>query len=143
MDNNTDSRQKIVIVEDNQMLAEIYQTRLDLIGYHCYVAHDGEQALQLIEQVVPDLVLLDLMIPKIAGDEVLKRMRASDWGVNIRVYIISNLNEVDAPAHLRDLNIEGYTVKANLSNDDIDNLVDKILTPPDQTENTSLESTQN
>lgn len=139
MDEENIQKQKIVIVEDNFQLAEIYQVRLDAMGYDCHVAHDGEQALIVIEQLKPDLVLLDMMIPRIAGDEVLKRMRASDWGKNIRVFIISNLNEVDAPAGLRDLGIEGYAVKANLSNDDIDNLVDKILTPPDQEEAVTLE----
>jgi two-component system response regulator VicR len=133
-------RQKIVIVEDNPSLSDIYKIRLELIGYVCYVAHDGEIALEIIEREKPALVLLDMMIPKIAGDEVLKRMRASEWGKDIRVFIISNLNEQDAPAGLRDLGIEGYAVKANLSDDDIDDLVDRILTPPGQEESLELES---
>lgn len=134
-----DLRLKIVIVEDNEYLSEIYKTRLEIIGYRCFVARDGEQALAIIERELPALVLLDMMIPKIAGDEVLKRMRASEWGKNIRVFIISNLNEIDAPAGLRELGIEGYAVKANLTDDDIDKLVDKILTPPDQEEDLELE----
>lgn len=130
--------QKIVIVEDNASLAEIYNTRLSLIGYTCFSAYDGEEALRIIEREVPDLVLLDMMVPKIAGDQILAQMRASEWGKDIRVFVISNLNEVDAPAGLRDYGIEGYAVKANLSNDDIDNLVDKILTPPGQEEGVEL-----
>lgn len=131
--------QKIVIVEDSIYLSEIYKTRLELIGYECHVASDGEIALRIIEGIKPDLVLLDLMIPKISGGEVLERMRASEWGKNIRVFIISNLNEREAPANLRELGIEGYAVKANLTDDDIDRLVDKILTPADQDENVVLE----
>jgi len=131
---------KIVIVEDNTSLADIYKTRLELIGYQCLVAYDGEQALELIQKESPNLVLLDLMVPKIAGDQILARMRASDWGKNIKVYIISNLNEADAPAGLRAQGIEGYAVKANLSNDQLDQLVDSILKPPTQTEDVSLET---
>lgn len=131
---------KIVIVEDNPALADIYKTRLEIVGYDCFAAHDGEVALEIIERERPALVLLDLMIPKIAGDEVLKRMRASDWGKNIRVFIISNLNEADAPAGLRDYGIEGYAVKANLSDDDIDQLVDHLLMPQGQ-DDASLETT--
>lgn len=127
-------KQKIVIVEDNPNLSEIYKTRLEIIGYECHTAYDGEEALALIELQQPDLVLLDLMVPKIAGDQILAKMRATEWGKDIRVYIISNLNEADAPAGLRDYGIEGYAVKANLNDDDIDNLVDKILTPPGQEE---------
>ena len=133
-------RLKIVIVEDNEYLSEIYKTRLEVIGYRCFTAADGEIALQIIEREKPALVLLDMMIPKIAGDEVLKRMRAQEWGKDIRVFIISNLNEVDAPAGLRELGIEGYAVKANLTDDDIDKLVDKILTPADQDEDLELDS---
>lgn len=120
---------KLVIVEDNVSLAEIYKVRMELLGYKCFTAYDGEQALELIEKERPNLVLLDLMVPKVAGDQILERMRASDWGKDIKVLIISNLNEADAPAGLRDMGIEGYAVKANLHDNDIDNLVNQILQP--------------
>lgn len=120
-------QKKIVIVEDDPSLAEIYKVRLEIIGYKCFVAVDGEQALQLIEKERPELVLLDLMIPKIAGDQVLRTMRANEWGKNIKVHIISNLNESEAPQDLRQYGIEGYSVKANFSNDDIDQLVNSIF----------------
>lgn len=138
--NPSDSALKVVIVDDNVSLADIYKTRLELLGYQCSVAHDGEAALALIEKQRPHLVLLDLMVPKIAGDEILKRMRASEWGRDIKVEIISNLNEADAPAGLREQGIEGYAVKANLTNDQLDQLVDRILKPAGQKEDVSLES---
>lgn len=133
--------QKIVIVEDNYSLADIYKIRLELLGYKCFVAYDGRAALALIEKELPDLVLLDLMVPKIAGDQILEIMRASDWGKTIKVYIISNLNEADAPVGLREQGIEGYAVKANLSNDQLDQLVDSVLKPADQEEDIVLETT--
>jgi DNA-binding response OmpR family regulator len=111
--------QKIVVVEDN----------VDLLGYQCFVAGDGIAALYVIQKELPDLVLLDLMVPAIAGDEVLKRMRASEWGKTMPVIIISNLNEADAPAGLRDLGIIDYLVKVNLVGDQLDRVVNKILNP--------------
>lgn len=131
--------QKIIIVEDNASLADIYKTRLSYLGYSCLVAGDGITALAMIEKELPDLVLLDLMVPKIAGDQILETMRKNDWGRHIPVFIISNLNEADAPAGLRGMGIEGYAVKANLSNDQLDRLVEAILKPSTQTESTSLE----
>lgn len=132
--------QKIVIVEDKETLSEIYKTRLELLGYTCFAALDGKTALEIIEREIPDLVLLDLMVPVIAGDEILKRMRSSEWGKKIPVLVLSALNEVDAPSNLRDLGIEGYAVKANLTDDQLDILVDNILKPADQTEDISLEA---
>lgn len=125
-------QKKIVIVEDDLALADIYKTRLELLGYNCFVAYNGIIALYFIQKDVPDLVLLDLMVPDLAGNEVLAVMRRSDWGKNIPVYVISNLNETDAPPGLRDLGIAGYSVKANLSNDQIDGIVNALLRPEAQ-----------
>lgn len=116
MEDSTVQPKKIVIVEDNPALSEIYKTRLELIGYTCFVAYNGITGLYFIQKEIPDLVLLDLMVPDIAGDQILLRMRSSAWGKDIPVFIISNLNESDAPAGLRELGIVGYAVKANLAN---------------------------
>jgi DNA-binding response OmpR family regulator len=131
---------KIVIVEDEAALAEIYKTRLELIGYECYVAQDGIEALALIEKVRPNLVLLDIMMPKLSGDVLLKTIRSTDWGKNIRVMVISNLNEADAPPGLREQGIEGYAVKANMADGEIDLLVDNILKPEGQKEDVNLDN---
>lgn len=124
--------QKIVIVEDNESLAEIYKTRLELLGYTCFIAYNGITGLYFIQKEIPDLVLLDLMIPDIPGGQVLETMRRSDWGRSIKVLVVSNLNESEAPANLRQLGIEGYQVKANMTNDSIDQLVNAILRPAPQ-----------
>jgi two-component system phosphate regulon response regulator PhoB len=125
----TSATQKVIIVEDSPDLAEIYKTRLELLGYTCFIGYNGITGLYFIQKELPDLVLLDLMIPDIAGDQVLRTMRASEWGRNIKVLVISNLNESEAPVGLRDLGIEGYVVKANMTDDSIDTLVNNILRP--------------
>src|SRR4051812_43423588 len=89
--------QKIVIVEDKPDLSDIYKTRMELLGYTCFTAFDGKTALALIQKEMPDLVLLDLMVPVIAGDQILKIMRSSGWGQHIPVLILSALNEAEAP----------------------------------------------
>jgi CheY-like chemotaxis protein len=131
---------KVVIVDDNVSLCDIYKTRLEMLGYQVFTAYDGKQALYVIEHERPALVLLDLMVPKIAGDQILETMRLSEWGKHIKVLIISNLNEVDAPPGLRAQGIEGYAVKVNLTDDALDKLVDDILKPEGQKEDVSLET---
>lgn len=123
------SSKKIVIIEDNESLAEIYKVRLELLGYTCFIGYNGITGLYFTQKEIPDLVLLDLMIPDIAGDQVLKTMRNSDWGKWIKVLVISNLSESDAPPNLRQLGIEGYVVKANMVNNQIDQIVTSILDP--------------
>ena len=126
---NPTAPQRIVIIEDNENLAEIYKTRLELLGYTCFIGYNGITGLYFVQQERPDLVLLDLMVPDIAGDQILKHMRTSNWGKDIPVFIISNLNEADAPAGLRQLGISGYVVKASMQDDDIDKIVNGILRP--------------
>jgi len=138
-DENSPADVQVVIVEDQPELAEIYKTRLELEGYTCAVASDGIQALVEIEKYRPRLVLLDLMLPKLSGDQILKVMRSTEWGEDIKVLVISNLNESEAPAGLRDLGIVDYMVKANLSDDQLDRVVGDILKPIGQTEDISLE----
>src|SRR3989344_9303746 len=110
---------KIVLVEDDAILAELYQTRLKLAGYDCLVANDGLGGLLLIEKELPDLVLLDLMLPNLSGDDILRRMRAAVWGKNIKAIFLTNISESEAPDGLKDLNFERYIVKANLANNQL------------------------
>lgn len=121
------SGQKIVIVEDNVDLAAIYKARLELLGYTCFIGYNGITGLYFIQNSTPDLVLLDLMIPDIAGDQVLRIMRGSSWGKDIKVLIVSNLNESEAAPDLRQLGIEDYLVKANMVDDSIDRAVNGVL----------------
>ena len=121
------SNQTVLVVEDNVSLANIYKTRIETLGFKCLMAYDGIEALAVIQKEQPDLVLLDLMVPKVAGDQILAKMRASDWGKNIKVLVLSNLNEADAPGGLRDLGIEGYLVKANISGSQLDQVINGIL----------------
>jgi DNA-binding response OmpR family regulator len=127
---NAAPSQKIVIVEDNAALADIYKTRLELLGYTCFIGYNGITGLYFIQKEIPDLVLLDLMIPDIPGDQVLATMRNSDWGQHIKVLVVSNLNESEAAPGLRQLGIEDYLVKANLTDNQIDLTVNNILRPP-------------
>ena len=80
MTEETTANVDVVIVEDQPDLAEIYKTRLELLGFKSVTAGDGLQALVAIEQHRPRLVLLDLMLPKLPGGQVLKIMRSTDWG---------------------------------------------------------------
>lgn len=136
----TASSAKIVIVEDNAALADIYKTRLELLGHTVFIGYNGITGLYFIQSEQPDLVLLDLMIPDIAGDQVLRTMRGSEWGRDIPAIIISNLNESEAAPGLRQLGIEDYVIKANMKDDTLDQLVTAALAKQAQPEGASSTS---
>ncbi len=118
---------KIVLVEDDIMLAEIYQTRLNLAGFNCLVAHDGVTGLKLIEAELPDLSLLDLMLPEMSGDEILRKMRESKWGKDLKAIFLTNISESEAPDGVHDLKFERYVVKAELENNQLVEIVNQTL----------------
>jgi len=103
---------KILIVEDEQAIAEMYKIKLDKEGYDVKLAANGEEGLELCERWKPNLVLLDLMMPIISGVQMLKNMRATDWGKNIPVVIISNLGIERSDVDLDKYKVSAYIVKA-------------------------------
>lgn len=81
---------RIVIVEDNPVLISIYRNKFIAEGFHVEIASDGESGLELINRVVPDLVVLDLAMPKVNGIEVLRRLRANPLFKALPVIIFSD-----------------------------------------------------
>lgn len=118
---------KIAVVEDDQPIALMYETKLKLAGYEVRVAHDGADGYLLLQQFAPDLVLLDLKMPRMPGDEMLEKVRATDWGAGIRVVVLTNISRDEAPATLRFLGIERYIVKAHHTPSQVLEIVTEIL----------------
>ena len=92
----TDTRstaRRVLVVDDNEDAAESLAAVLRLFGHEVDVAFDGEQALTLAPEVKPDLVLLDLGMPRMDGHEVARRMRAAPWGGRMRIIALSGFGD--------------------------------------------------
>ena len=118
---------KIAIVEDDLAIAQMYRLKFEAEGYHVEIAENGKLGLSLCEQMKPDLVLLDLMMPEMNGDEMLEKMRATDWGKNIPVVILTNVGEQEAPDKLKELHVRDYVVKAEMTPKQVAELAKKEL----------------
>lgn len=117
---------KIAIVEDDLAIAQMYRLKFEAEGFKVQIAENGRLGLALCEEMEPDIVLLDLMMPEMNGDEMLEKMRATSWGKNTKVLILTNVGEQEAPEKLKELNISAYIVKAEMTPKQVAELVRSI-----------------
>ncbi len=117
----------IAIVEDDTTIAQMYSIKFENEGFQVAVAENGVLGLQLIEKMHPDVVLLDLMMPEMNGDQVLAKMRQTDWGKDIKVIILTNMGEQEAPESIKSFNISAFIVKADMTPKQVAELVKQKL----------------
>jgi len=107
--------QKIAIIEDDQAISQMYRMKFEAEGYQVETASNGKLGLELAENMKPDIILLDLMMPEMNGDEMLEKLRKTDWGKNIKVFILTNMGEQEAPEAVKNLNVRRFIVKAEMT----------------------------
>lgn len=106
---------KIAIVEDDQAISTMYRIKFEAEGYTVETAANGKLGLKLAEEMKPDIILLDLMMPEMNGDEMLEKLRKTSWGKDITVIILTNSGQEQAPPNLKNLGIRRYIVKAEMT----------------------------
>lgn len=118
---------KIVLADDEQFIAVAYNDGLTRAGYTVVVAHDGAEALEKIKAERPDLVLLDLIMPKMNGFEVLKAVKADPELFKIPVMVLSNLSQATDEQEVRGLGAVDFLVKADISLQELTERIKKLL----------------
>lgn len=119
--------QKVAVIEDEPTILEMYRLKLDLAGFNVKTAINGQEGLALAESFRPDLILLDIKMPVMTGDEMLAHLRQTDWGANIRVIILTNISRDEAPQGLRLLHVDRYIVKAHYTPSQVIAVVNEVL----------------
>lgn len=118
---------KILVAEDDKFLSRAYEFKLSKMGCQILLAGDGEEAIHKIKAEKPDLVLLDIIMPKKTGFDVLEEMKAASETKNIPVIIMSNLGqEADVKKGLA-AGATDYVIKANTSLEEVVNRIEKAL----------------
>ena len=118
---------KIAIIEDDSAISQMYRIKFEAEGYTVDTAENGKIGLELIKSMKPDIVLLDLMMPVMRGDELLAELRASDWGKDQKVIILTNMGEQEAPDPIKRLNVIDFIVKADMTPRQVAELVKSKL----------------
>lgn len=118
---------KVMIVEDDDSLREIYAIRLTAEGYAVVSAHDGEEALAVAVRERPDLIISDVMMPKISGFDMLDILRSTPETANIRVIMMTALSSEDQRQRGEGLGADRYLVKSQVGIEDVVNTVHEVL----------------
>ena len=120
-------KQTIVVVEDEKPIRDMYTWKLKAEGFKVFNADNGQVGIQVIEEVKPDLILLDIRMPIMNGDDMLEKLRATGWGSSIRVIILTNLSKDEAPHKLRLLSVDRYIVKAHSTPEQVLSTINSVL----------------
>ena len=118
---------KVMVVEDDASLREIYSIRIVAEGYEVVSAGDGEEALAVAVREKPDLILSDVMMPKISGFDMLDILRSTPETANMKVVMMTALSSEDQRARGERLGADRYLVKSQVGIEDVVNVIHEVL----------------
>ncbi len=113
------ARKKILLVEDDEVLASVYRARLEMEDFEVMEVHDGEQALTAALRYRPDLMILDAMMPKISGFDVLDILRNTPETMNLQIIMLTALSQESDRERAEKLGVDEYLVKSQVMISDV------------------------
>jgi len=123
----SEEKKKILVVEDDAILSDTYFKYLEKRNYEIETAFDGEEAIKKVEKFGPDLILLDLIMPKIDGIGVLKALKNKEETKNIPILLLTNLEDQDKIAEAVVLGCPNYLIKTEYTLDDIEKKMKDLM----------------
>jgi DNA-binding response OmpR family regulator len=118
---------KILLAEDDIQLIDMYKRKFEIEKFDVYIAEDGQEAIDKLETFTPDLVLLDIMMPKVDGLEVLRQIKQNPNLKDTLVVILTNLGNESTSEEIYKLGATDYIVKAEMTPLEVTNKVKEIL----------------
>lgn len=118
---------KILIVEDDEFLLEMYVIKLEKEGFSVLSAVDGEEGLKVAQKELPNLILLDLNLPKMDGFQVLTELKKDENTQNIPVIVLTNYAQKDDIDKCLDLGADSYLIKAHFVPSEVIGKIKKVL----------------
>lgn len=125
MVNNT--KAKVLVVEDDEMLAGMYSEKFTLSGFQVQVSHNGFEGVKMAESFLPSVILLDIIMPKMDGFVALKKLKKNPATENIPVIMLTNLGQADDVEKAKSLGALDYFIKANHTPADVVKKVEEVL----------------
>lgn len=120
---------KILLIEDDSLIVKIYTTRLKADGYEIVSAEDGEKGIEVAQHEKPDLILLDVMMPKVDGFTVIQTLRADEQFKNTPIIMYSNLAQEAESKRAIEVGATEFITKANISPTELVNKIKSYIKP--------------
>jgi DNA-binding response OmpR family regulator len=123
---NMPDTKKVLIIEDDNMISSMYRTKLEQDGYEVVIANNGAEGLDKVRESMPDIILLDVIMPQLDGFTVLKELR-ENMNINVPIVMLTNLGTEEDQKKGNDLGASDYLVKANLTPSQVSETIQKNL----------------
>ncbi len=118
---------KILLIEDDPFLLSMYTTKFELEGFSVRAAEDGEKGLKIANEELPDIILLDILMPKMNGFEVLENLKANPQTKEAPVILLTNLNQKNEIERGLSLGADDYLIKAHFMPSEVVDKIKKVL----------------
>ena len=118
---------KILLIEDDPFLSDLYKNQLEKAKHTVLQSFDTAEGLKLISEIKPDLVILDLIMPKFSGMEILKKIKSNEELKEIKVIVLSNIKDENIIKDAKDLGADGYIIKTAITPGQISEEIKKYL----------------
>ncbi len=122
-----ENAKKILIIEDEKMLADMYKDRFRHEGYEVYSAFDAEEGMEMTKKIKPDLIVLDILLPRENGTDFLEKLRKTEGVSETRVIAYSNYDDVASKEKAKDFGAREYLIKTNYTPREIMEIVKKHI----------------
>ncbi len=117
----------ILLIEDDAFVSDVYQTKLSHEGFEISVAENGIKAMEKLKKIIPDIILLDVMMPYMDGKEVLKRLKKNKKWENIPIIILTNLSQKEEVEELLEKGADDYLIKSHFTPSEVVEKIKSLL----------------
>ncbi|GBE17240.1 phosphate regulon transcriptional regulatory protein PhoB [bacterium BMS3Abin15] len=117
----------ILLIEDDAFVSDVYQTKLSHEGFEISMAENGIKAMERLEKITPDIILLDIVMPYMDGKEVLKRLKKDKKWENIPVIILTNLSQKEEVEELLEKGADDYLIKSHFTPSEVVGKIKSLL----------------
>lgn len=121
------TKTRILLIEDDPFLIKMYKDKFAMEGFEVLIAEDGETGLKMATNETVNLIILDLLIPKLSGIELLKKLRETERGKTLPVVVLTNLTEKEQQQEAMKLGVRDFLIKADLTPGELVLKLNKVL----------------